>query len=390
MTKVLFVDDEPQVLSGLRRMLRPRARDWELSFAGSGPDALAAIDASPVDVVVTDMRMPGMDGATLLAELQERHPEIVRIVLSGHSEMGMALRSSQVAHQFLTKPCDADLLTSTVERACQLQGTLRSPVLRGVVGELTSLPSPPQVVLELRRLLSSDEPSLDRVAELIGTDPGLSAKLLQLVNSAFFGLGKRLTSVREAVSYLGINVLSNLAVAMSAFDRFTEGAANPAFLMAEQAHALRMSGLVRDLVPTGRVGHDAFVVGLLHDVGILVLSSAVPDEHQRARALAIDEGLPLTDAELAVFGTSHAEVGAYLLSLWGLPAEVLEAVANHHRAPELGHRTMDLVHAAYIAEMLDAAHSGRPRFGGAPVAEIDPDYLDQLGVTERIAELRGR
>lgn len=390
MRHVLFVDDEPQVLGGLRRMLRPRVDEWEMSFADSGDAALATLASAPFDVIVTDMRMPGMDGATLLEQVRDRWPDVVRIVLSGHSEPTMAMRSARVAHQFLTKPCDAAQLTSTVERACTVQGELRSPQLRQVVGEISTLPSPPDVAVRLQELLATSEPSLDAVAALVATDPALSAKILQLVNSAFFGLGQRLTSVRDAVSYLGINVLSKLALALSAFDAVGGGAVPGSFLLAEQAHALRHAGLVRDLLPDGPLAHDAFIVGLLHDIGILVLVSGLPDEHRRARHLAIDEGLELSEAERHVFGTSHAEVGAHLMSLWGLPVEIVEAVAMHHRAPELPHRSLDLLHAAHVAEALESEASARPRLGGRAMAPLDPDYVEALGLTDAVERARAR
>lgn len=299
----------------------------------------------------------------------------------------MSMRSAQVAHQFLTKPCDPRHLTTAITRACELQSQLRSPVLRSVVGELSALPSPPQVVTDLQALLGAQDPSLDRVAAVVATDPALAAKLLQLVNSAFFGLGQRLTSVRDAVSYLGINALSTLVVALSAFDHFDRSDVTPTVLMAEQSHALRHSNIMRDLLPSGQASNDAFVVGLLHDIGILVFMTALPHEHRHARSLAVDQRLHLIDAEHEVFGTTHAHLGAYLLSLWGLPTEVIEAVAMHHRAPDLAHRTVDLTHAAFVAEALDTEMSGRPRLGGAPTF-LDPAYVDELGLTDVVAQLR--
>ena len=145
MINILFVDDEPNILEGLQRMLRPMRREWQMSFAKSGAEALETLGANEIDVIVSDMRMPGMDGARLLHEVREKHPHVVRLILSGYSEKEMIMKSVGAAHQYLAKPCDADVLKTTVQRACALRDFLENESLRRLVSQLHSIPSLPSL-----------------------------------------------------------------------------------------------------------------------------------------------------------------------------------------------------------------------------------------------------
>ena len=185
MKRILFVDDEPNLLEGLGRMLRPLRHTWGIDFARNGPEALDLLARTPFNVIVSDMRMPGMDGAQLLAEVRDRHPTIVRIVLSGQCDREALLRSVRVAHQCLTKPCDVETLRSTVTRACALRDLLENDKLQRLVSRLKSVPSLPDLYHQVMEELESPEPSIQKVGQIIAQDAGMTAKTLQTVNSAF-------------------------------------------------------------------------------------------------------------------------------------------------------------------------------------------------------------
>ena len=220
--RVLFVDDEPKVLDGLRRMLRKMRNEWEMEFATSGTEALEAIRKQPFDVVVSDMRMPGMDGAELLTKVREICPTAVRLILSGHSEKEMILKSVGPTHQFLAKPCDADTLKATVARACALRELLANEQLKGVVSGVKSLPSMPGLYTQLVEVLQSPDSSLQDVAAIIGGDIGMTAKILQLVNSAFFGLRRHIEGPAQAITYLGLDTVSAVVLTAGAFAEFED------------------------------------------------------------------------------------------------------------------------------------------------------------------------
>ena len=151
MKNILFVDDEPVLLDGLRRSLRSMRNEWTMMFAGSGEEALKVLEQAPFDIVVSDMRMPKMDGAQLLNEVQRRYPHIVRIVLSGYSDKEMIFHSIRATHQFLAKPCEPEQLKTTIRRACALQDVLKNEVLRALVTGMPAIPSLPTILLEINR-----------------------------------------------------------------------------------------------------------------------------------------------------------------------------------------------------------------------------------------------
>ena len=349
--KVLFVDDEEAILSGLRRMLWRHASDWDTSFAVGGEAALDRLREDYFDVVVTDMRMPGVDGAGVLGAARDRHPGTVRIVLSGHHEMAAALRAVPLAHQFLSKPCDPLELRAAVDRALRLQDSLERASLLPVIGGVDSLPSPPASVRELSLLLTQKEVSVDAVVEVVSADPAISAKLLQLVNSAFFGISRRVADIGTAVRYLGIVTVRDLAVAVHAFRAFSGHGAVAEMIEDIQAHSFQAAELTQLLVSVDSNRHDAFAAALLHDVGRLVLATQAPEVYtELVRRAVLAEGT-LDQLEREAFGGTHAEVGAVFLARWGLPYSIVEVVLTHHEARVLQgpYSTSD---ATYLAESL--------------------------------------
>jgi putative nucleotidyltransferase with HDIG domain len=387
MRKVLFVDDMPEVLRMLKRTLDPIKDKWDMSFVGSAKDALAALEQSPYDVLASDMLMPGMDGFALLKEAKAKYPEMVRIAFSGQQGQSLGLRSTDIAHQFLEKPIDAQLLQSIMTRACSLRSLLADKQVRRVVTDLKSLPSLPALYKELMDEIHSGNASLKRIAKIIGKDMAMVTKILQLVNSAFFGLRTTVSNPEQAVALLGSETIRSLVLSMQAFSKF-EGTALPGFsIEALWQHGLAVSGYAKAIakqegVPQG-MADDAFTAGLLHDIGRLVLASNLPGEYQRMLTMQQEQGMPDWQAEQAVFGTTHAEVGAYLLGIWGVSDAIVEAVAYHHRPSACGDGSFSALTAVHVANALaEAEHSTSE----SHPLDADRTYLTTLGFTERLTE----
>jgi len=198
MKTLLFVDDEPKVLQGLQRQLRPMRNEWDMNFVEGGHQALDFMATHPVDVVVSDMMMPIMDGSQLFTEIVKRHPQTVRIVLSGHAEREAVLRLVGPAHQYLSKPCDADELRKAIARAFTLRELLGNERLKQLTARIKNLPTLPALQNKLTEELRKDSPSMERIGEIISRDIGMTVKILQLVNSAFFGLAQPVSNATEA------------------------------------------------------------------------------------------------------------------------------------------------------------------------------------------------
>lgn len=387
MRKVLFVDDMPEVLRMLQRTLNPIKGEWDMRFVGSASEALAALEKDAVDVLATDLIMPEMDGFQLLKEAKSRYPMMVRIAFSGQQGQSLGLRSTDLAHQFLEKPIDAELLRAIMRRACGLRALLADEQVRKVVTNLKNLPSLPALYQELMDEIHSRDASLKKVAKIIAKDMAMVTKILQLVNSAFFGLRSTVSNPEQAVALLGSETIRSLVLSMQAFSKF-DGAALPGFsLDALWQHGLKTSGYAKVIAKQERVSQamldDAFTAGLLHDIGILLLVSNMPEDYKRVLALQKEKALLDWQAEQEIFGVTHAEVGAYLLSLWGVGEAIVESVAFHHRPSACGEVAFSPLTAVHVANAL--AEGEQPVGEGVRPLAIDEAYLTKLGKLNQLA-----
>ncbi|HEU4628102.1 MAG TPA: response regulator [Gemmatimonadaceae bacterium] len=388
--RVLFVDDEARILDGLQRMLRPLRDRWEMVFAPGGPAALQVLEHGPFDVIVSDMRMPEVDGAALLRHVRETTPETVRIVLSGQTDAATATRTVRVAHQFLTKPCEADVLRRVVERSCALQALLADAALRQAVGGVDVLPSVPRVYAALEAASARADSTVEEIAAIVEQDPALCAKVLQIVNSSFFGLSRPVTRIAQAVSYLGVDVLRALVLSHELARVAGPEIAAPDFsLSAHQSRALLTAQLARAIMRTEarHLADDAFMAGMLHDIGELLLASRAPARWRELRAAMTASGESLADVERRLGGATHATVGAYLLGLWGLPFHIVEAVAHHHTPSSVVGPTgqVDVLTAVHVASALVAgAEATGPAAPGGAAPALDLAYLAAIPCADRI------
>lgn len=356
MKHVLFVDDEPAVLDGLRRMLRSMRHEWQTTFVTSGAQALDILDRQAVDVIVTDMRMPDMDGAQLLGEVMRRHSEVVRIILSGQVDRESALRALGPTHQYLSKPCEENTLKATIGRALMLRQWSLEPTIKHVVAGVSALPHLPSLYTKLINELQAPDCSIKRAGELISQDVGMAAKIMQLVNSSYFGLRQRAGTPAEAAALLGLDALRMLVPSPHVFGHYQH--VNPHCCDIDQlfSHSVEVGSLARRLAhqegASAGVANDAQTAGLLHDVGELLLASQMEQQYLEVVELAAREQVELVAAERTVLGCSHAEVGAYLLGLWGLPDSVVEAVAFHHAPPCCPPPEQGLARLVHLADRL--------------------------------------
>jgi HD-like signal output (HDOD) protein len=384
MKRVLFVDDEPLVLGALKRMLWPLRSEFSTAYAGGGAEALALFEKGAFDVIVSDMRMPGMDGAELLTEVSRRWPQAVRVVLTGECGQEALARVLPVAHRFLSKPCETDLLRATIQRSCALRDVLRSPDIQAVANGMSSLPTLPEFHRRVVDELESAEPNLPRVGEIVGRDVAMTTKLIQVANSPLFGRRWPAVSPTQAVVALGSDLTRTIIMAGSLFSRLSPRAA-ARFRMTELwDHSRRVADLAKRVAETWdvspRVSQDAATAGFLHEVGRLVLADRLPDRYYGVVTRATDEGITIEEAETLEFGVTHAEVGAYLLALWGLPDAVIEAIAWQHtpgRCPGFGPGAIAAVH---IADALtEAIETGRE-------PALSQEVMDELGEPEMVEE----
>jgi len=355
-SRILFVDDEPRVLEGLKDLLRRHRKVWDMHFALGGAEAIQRLDAEPFDVIVTDAKMPQVDGAEVFRHARERRPEAVRIVLSGEASDNFAFRLSPDAHQSIAKPCRVGELELVLTRACALRGILDDPALRATLGEIRQLPALPQTYTRLIALLDDERAGMLDVCHVVETDLALSAKLLQLVNSAFFGAGRSVKSLLQAIQLLGLELVKSLALSTGVFTVSGLGPERLAFFESLQSHSMDIAFIACGLA-TIEERRTLFTTAVLHDIGLLVELQHLPHL------------LPRTGREVAWTpdeDEQHAAIGAYLLGLWGLPLDVIECVANHHRP--LTRKSTAFSKILRRAE--EALHFAQEEMKGADATEI--------------------
>lgn len=383
MKRVLFVDDETALLDGLRLRLHAMRSQWEMVFIENGPRAVTEMQQRPFDVIVADVRMPGMSGVELLEIVRDRWPDVIRIVLSGCSEEEQSGRLLSVVHQYISKPCEVDQLENVIRRCMQLRDVLNEPRLRAVVGRVAHLPALPQTCTKLRDAMANPDVSVREVGRIVCEDPAVAAKVLQLVNSAFFRLARRITSIEQAVSYLGFNAIRTLVMSVEVFSAWRNdvciGEFSPARL---QEEAQRTAAAARAVASGTPFADDALLAGLLHNIGYWVLLQECPEELRRVIDVSKTTGMRLALAEQEVIGASHAAIGAYLLGVWGLPYPVIEAVAFHHCPLQVSQTQFDVLAALVTAQSLLATD-------GSEVV-VDAEYLQRLQAPIDWAEAKQR
>ncbi len=376
--QILFVDDEPAILNGLRLRLHRFAGGWGMHFADSGNAAVEELECRHYDLIIADVRMPGMDGVELLRIVSERWPQTIRIALSGYAAESQVIRLVPYAHQYLNKPCASPQLEELIVRCLQLHELLPEPRLRALAGSVRTLPVRLQSYTELQAVLAQQNPGAGALAEVIASDIALTAKTLQLANSEFFRLARRITNVEQAVAHLGLAVMRSLAASTEVFSRDAAHGSAALDLEKLQQHAHMVAAAARALAEGTPHADDAWAAGLLHDIGYAILAREWQPELSHCRQLAAAEALPLHEAETRVWGASHAQLGAYFLGLWGLPLPVLDAVAGHH-APERAERQFGPLAAISVAHALCGTDDAEIFHGrAAAVSEVDADYLKSV------------
>jgi HD-like signal output (HDOD) protein/CheY-like chemotaxis protein len=387
MHRVLFVDDEPNVLRGFKRSLRELEDQYELTFADSGAKAIEILRTKYFDIVISDIHMPGIDGIKVLGEVKANYPKTIRLALTG--AVASELNRVNVAHQFLAKPLDSSTLKSVLHRVANLKSAISDENLRTVLGDIDALPSPPSLYHQVLHEAENPDCSLKHIGEIISSDVAMTAKILQLVNSAFYGLAVDVESVTHAVNLLGTDVICGLVLAQEAFDSVA-GADNTRLdVNALNFQCQKISALAKQIakfeaLPKKWVDQSQ-MAGMIHNVGKLVLASRFPEKYQRV--LDRCEGLEhLThETEISEFGVSHAHVGSYLMGIWGLPPMVVEAVSLHHTPSMSAAVEFNVLSCIYIAIRLsdaDSLHHTQEEFKRS----LDEAYINKVSDISRAAK----
>lgn len=382
---ILFIALSPEDTGSIREGLRDMSDKWRLEFVSNVRQGLTALEKTPFDAAVVDLQAPGIDAPGLFKTMMDASPTTLRLGLITPPERQAIQQVKAAVHQLLTKPCDPNVLKAVMARTFASQEFLTDESLKRLASGIRSLPVLPDIYAELMQELKSEDPSLERAGEIVAKDMGLSAKILTLVNSAFFGLGRPITHPSEAAMFLGTETLRALVLSLQVFSQFSQVRLKEFSVENLWKHSWTTGVLAKRLCEFEEADRtttdEAFIAGLLHDMGKLVLAANLPSQLEENIRQGRQKKLTLWEQEYQVFNASHAELGGYLLSTWGLSTGVVEAVAFHHRPTLAKRQNFSALTAVHVANTI--AKKGPSECGLNP-QPVSMEYLSTLDLAGRV------
>ena len=387
--RLLFVDDEPEILTSLRLTLRKERKHWDMLFAESAEEALQFLESNSVDAIVTDMKMPGMNGAELLNRVRDLNPKICRVVISGYADEDLAMRALSIAHQFLGKPVTREQVVVAIDKTCRVMNLIERPELKVLIGDTTSLPAIPNLHVQLMSALRSSECSVDDIAKIVEQDPAMSAKFLQLANSAYFSLPRSVVKIKDAVAFIGFSAVRSIALSSEVLCGFPD---------LRNLHGMSITSFQQRATLASRIASKialdceldetiAATAGVVHGVGLLLLESRAAERCDEIWLQACDKDMTWPEAEYEVLGTTNALLGGALLESWGLPTPVVETVLHQNdpaAADSVGFGLSGALHVAtYLANLAMDQHEASEH---TLRRVLNFGYLNAVRVTDRLEE----
>mgnify|MGYP001479948589 CR=1 FL=1 len=371
--KILFVNGSSKT-QNLQYILDNMKEIWDMRFVESEADIWKSLANGNYDALVYDIHTPGINAIEVLQEISVRYPQMIRVIIVGPSDQGLVLEMIRSNHQTITHPFNSLSLKGLIDRSCKLRELLHNKELKRFVAGISHLPSLPSLYQQIVAEIQSPSVSIKRVADLISQDVTMTAKILQLVNSAFFGLPHKIVSPQQAAILLGINILKGLVLHVHIFSSFELDPRIEKFSIRRLArHSLLVCKLAREIVLTETnnksMEENAFIAGLLHDIGKLILIQD-PERYNQVLAHCQARDCNRYQAEYEILGASHAEVGAYLLDLWGIPEPVVQAIAFHHNPIKSMEPNFSVLTVVHVADALVSSNNS-----GKGHAGLDLFYL---------------
>jgi HD-like signal output (HDOD) protein len=385
--KIIFIDDDQNVLQGLKRMLVPMMGSMQMEFFDLAADALKYINSSPVDLVICDLQMPGFNGVQFLEKIRSSSPSTIRYILTGMIDHPLHHSALKLAHQVIAKPCRPELLRELILRAARLKKQFDQSELAAVLPRIQALPSLPSSYQRVMDYLANSTASCRGLTRFLETDIGMCARIMQLANSAYYGRPGKVRNLIQAVVYLGIKTVEAMVLHEGVFSTIDPAMAERFRVAGLENHCMRVGMLARristDLIMPPDLLEQASMAGILHDTGKIVMISEFTDRFEQALVLSRDGGMTLPEAEKHVCGFSHAELGAALLNLWSMPADIIETAAFHHtpqvNSPnETADRSLSLADVVYMADCID--HYYCSGWSDGFTGTVNESYLDNFGL----------
>lgn len=378
-TRILLIDEDPQTLKSYREALAPKAPLWILNCTSSADEGLESAREHRPDIVIAALSTNDGHGAQILSEIEKIAPSAQRFITATEADKPKLKATFGSTFQFLPNPCPANRLVTEIQRCVAIETWLADDRIKRLVAKIGEFPSLPPVYLKVVNALNSRDASAGSIAQAISGDLAISAKVLQTVNSSYYGFDQKISNITQAVGVLGVDCVKNLVLAIQVFSKLGSTEDHRALIDELWHHSMSVAITARRIAlhetEDEKIAEEAYTAGLLHDIGKLVLLNAEPDLYDAARQHAREESIPLWSAEDQLVGSNHAEIGAYLLARWGMPTNLTEAVALHHQPTISSSKTFSPLAAVHVANALIHYRLSEDHPGAFPSQE----FLTEIG-----------
>ncbi len=388
--KVLFVFDPVNCNEQINNYYQLCLVDYVSLQADSIEKAKLIINSKQIDLVISSMDLPDGTGIDLHKYIAENHQDIIRFLYSENSDKDVVYKSAGYIHQFMNHETKPNQFMHIIDNAFGLKEVLANKDLHKRLSGITNLPSPPEIYNQLTNELQCQAPSIHNIANIIKKDVSITAKVLHMVNSAYFGLSAHVENPLHAVNLLGIDTIQSMVLTAGVFNLFKDPGIPGYSIESIYNNSLAVGTSSRHLANAfglmTKHTEDALMAGMLHDIGKLVMLSYFPNEFKQSVELSEREAIPLFEAEKQIVGVNDAEIGAHLLSLWGLPNSILEAIALHYTPQKAQAPITNVLTAVHLGYALnhDIVHNIKEETESA----VDMDYLEQLNLSSNIESLK--
>ena len=379
---ILFVDDEEHILKALRRLFAQT--EYEVFFATSGRGALEIVAAEKIDLIISDMRMPEMDGYQLLKQVKTQYPAIMRVILSGYSDEQEIIKAIQdgSSRMYLMKPWDNEEFLTVIDRLLALKDLFASKNLLAVMNSLNRLPTLPTIYARICSLIEENA-GAESIAAVIEEDPVITVRILQITNSVLYG--KKTGSVKEAIVFLGLANIKNIVLSVSILNsvhiehnsHFTQDLLWRHVTLSNHIVQLIYKKLLHKKLPS-----ISSAAGLLHDIGRLILLQYFPQQYQEITDQAnTNSTISICDLENNCLNISHEEMGGFLLNWWGMPQPIIEAALFHHAPSDVRVINRELVSVVHLADYYSWQCLGK-----GLLLHLDINVFQVLNITKESCE----
>ncbi len=380
--RILIIDEDSQALQDYRGALAPKSSQWDIDYAASVEEGLTAAQENKPTVIIADLSIAGGHGADILAQLEKIAPDAQRFITATEADKPKLESTLGSSFQYLPSPCPAPRLITEIQRSIAIDNWLGNDRIKELVAKMGEFPSLPPIYLKVVNALNSRHADTGAIAESISGDLAISAKVLQTVNSSFYGFDQKIANISEAINILGTDCVKNLVLAIQVFNTIGNSKDQKAITDELWHHSMSVAVAARRIVnyelKDEKAAEEAYTAGLMHDIGKLILLNAVPELFAQARELAQKNSIPQKEAEDIVIGCNHAETGAYLLARWGMPTNLTEAVALHHDPVNSFGKTFSALAAVHVANAI--VHQRQK--ADHPSAVVSEEFLVEIGKSD--------